>query len=126
MNLNQVTVPVSDLDRSVTFYNTLGLELIVYAHPHYARFMCPDGHTTFSLHLAEPAVSHGGIWLYFEVSDVDARVRELENLGIEFTSQPVDQTWLWREATLDDPDGNKLLIYRAGENRLNPPWRIKE
>ncbi|MEM7380928.1 MAG: VOC family protein, partial [Bacteroidota bacterium] len=37
---------------------------------------------------------------------------------------PRDQSWLWREARLKDPDGNTLILYHAGENRKNPPWRI--
>ena len=34
------------------------------------------------------------------------------------------QRWLWKEASLNDPDGNKIIIYEAGKNRKNPPWRI--
>ena len=50
MNLNQVTVPSRDLSISIPFYEALGLYLIVHSGPHYARFECPDGHSTFSLH----------------------------------------------------------------------------
>ena len=32
--------------------------------------------------------------------------------------------WLWREARLVDPSGNVICLYHAGENRLNPPWRV--
>ena len=39
---------------------------------------------------------------------------------------PTDQPWLWREAYLNDPDGNPLCLYHAGENRLNPPWRLTQ
>jgi hypothetical protein len=38
---------------------------------------------------------------------------------------PVDQPYLWREAILLDPDGHRVFIYRAGENRLDPPWRLR-
>lgn len=48
MNLNQVTVPSLDLAKSISFYKRLGLKLIVEALPHYARFVCPDGDSTFS------------------------------------------------------------------------------
>ena len=51
MNLNQVTVQVTDIGRATTFYQRLGLELIVSAD-HYARFLCPGG-ATFSVHVAE-------------------------------------------------------------------------
>lgn len=30
----------------------------------------------------------------------------------------------WREAILLDPDGHRVFIYHAGENRLDPPWRV--
>jgi len=32
---------------------------------------------------------------------------------------------LWREAELFDPGGNRILLYFAGQNRINPPWRIR-
>ena len=30
----------------------------------------------------------------------------------------------FNEARLKDLDNNQLIIYHAGKNRLNPPWRI--
>lgn len=125
MNLNQVTVPSRDLERSIPFYETLGLELIVKALPHYARFICPDGQATFSLHQVTELPKGEGLTVYFECLDLDARVEDLKRLGIVFDQGPKDQNWLWREARLRDPDGNRLILYFAGENRLNPPWRIK-
>lgn len=47
MDLNQVTIPSNDVNRSVDFYRTLGLQLIVDSIPRYARFECPDGDATF-------------------------------------------------------------------------------
>lgn len=123
MNLNQVTVPVSDIPKSISFYQTLGLKLIVES-PHYARFLCPDGNTTFSLHLAEELPSGNGISVYFECGNLDEKVEQLIEKGVSFDQLPKDQTWLWREAYLKDPDGNQLILFFAGENRINPPWRI--
>lgn len=123
MNLNQVTVEVSDIGRSVDFYRRLGLKLIVLSE-HYARLLCPGG-ATFSVHLAaEPSI--GGTLIYFECEDLDARVEALAAQGVAFDLAPTDQRWLWREARLSDPDGNRLCLYRAGENRVNPPWRVRE
>ena len=62
--------------------------------------------------------------IYFECEDVDEEVERLRSVGIKLEAEPVDQSWLWREAYLRDPDGNRICIYRAGENRLNPPWRL--
>ena len=124
MNLNQVTVPSKNLELSIPFYEAIGLKLIVKALPHYARFMCEDGGSTFSLHQSDDLPNGDGISVYFECTDLDDRVTRLRKEGIEFDLLPTDQTWLWREARLKDPDGNKLILYFAGENRLNPPWRI--
>ena len=124
MNLNQVTVPSKNIQKSITFYKKLGLELIVEALPHYARFVCPNGNATFSVHLVEELPKGDGIYVYFECDDLDERVGELEQKGIVFDELPNDKSWLWREARLKDPDGNKIILYFGGENRLNPPWRV--
>lgn len=126
MRLNQVTVPALDVERSIAFYLTLGLRLIVKA-PHYARFELPDGESTFSIHLMDDTsgAAHGPS-VYFECDDLDARVAALKAKGIAFDSGPADQTWLWREAWLTDPAGVKLCLYKAGEARRYPPWRVKD
>ncbi|WP_343747339.1 VOC family protein [Fluviicola sp.] len=125
MNLNQVTVPSSDIERSIAFYQKLGLELIVKS-PHYARFLCPDGNATFSVHLAEERPAGAGVSVYFECENLDQTVENLCAAGMLFDVLPKDQTWLWREAYLKDPDGNQLILFYAGENRINPPWRINK
>ena len=124
MNLNQVTVASTDVARSVGFYKRLGLVQIVDSVPRYARFVCPDGDSTFSIHVADRVARDFGVVVYFECNDLDERVAQLKRAGIEFDSDPVDQPWLWREAYLRDPDGNSICLYYAGENRLNPPWRL--
>ncbi len=125
MNLNQITVPVLDLSKSIGFYEKLGLNLIVVALPRYARFECPDGDSTFSLHQTNHLPTGDGIAVYFECDDLDKKVGELLDQGIHFFELPNDKTWLWREAHLKDPDGNHLILFHAGDHRKNPPWRIK-
>jgi len=124
MNLNQVTIPSIQLDRAVEFYKKLGLQLIVEAMPRYVRFECPDGEATFSIHLVESLPKENRAILYFENENLDEVVKKLVDQGIEFTEMPNDKSWLWREARLFDPDGNQLILYRAGKNRKNPPWRV--
>ncbi len=124
MNLNQVTLPVADFDRSVAFYRDMGFVLIVHSPPRYARFECPDGDSTFSLHTVDHPVNTAGLVLYFECSDLDARVQRLRDAGFEFTQLPADERWLWREARLRDPSGNLLCLFWGGGNRKNPPWRM--
>lgn len=125
MNLNQVTIPSADLLKAVPFYEALGLKLIVDSRPRYVRFQCPDGNATFSIHHTEQLPEGNGIHLYFECENLDEYVQELMQKGIQFEELPADTSWLWREARLKDPDNNQLILYYAGENRLNPPWRIQ-
>lgn len=124
MNLNQITIPSLDLTKSIPFYKKLGLKLIVKSLPHYTRFECPIGNSTFSIHQTDKLPRGDGIYVYFEVENLDEKVEELKSDGIKFDQEPTDQRWLWREARLKDIDGNQLLLYRTGENRLNPPWRL--
>jgi catechol 2,3-dioxygenase-like lactoylglutathione lyase family enzyme len=125
MNLNQVTIPSRNVPRSVDFYKTLGLILIVDSAPRYVRFECPNGDSTFSIHHVEHSISSDGIVVYFETQTLDAEYARLVELGIEFDSEPVDQQWNWREAHLRDPDGNRIILFCAGKDRKHPPWRIK-
>ena len=124
MKLNQVTLPALDLARSIAFYEALGFVLIVH-DDHYARFELPPDHATLSLELTGTPVGHGP-HVYFECDDLDARVGALKAKGIVFDSDPEDKSWLWREAWLSDPSGNKLCLYFAGGNRRFPPWRLSE
>lgn len=125
MNLNQITVPSQNLEVSIAFYQRLGFTLLVDSRPRYARFICPDGNTTFSLHYQDNLPTGDGISVYFECADLDKQVMDLKAKGFVFLEDPNDKPWLWREAHLKDPDGNQLVLYFAGENRLNPPWKVK-
>lgn len=124
MRLNQVTVPATDVTRAVKFYQRLGLIQIVDGGESYARFECPDGDSTFSIHRVDEAAAPSGVTVYFECDDLDARYAELRTAGIRFASAPEDMRWLWREARLHDPNGNEICLFQAGEHRKNPPWRL--
>ena len=124
MNLNQITIPSLDVEKAVNFYKTLGLHLIVEAFPGYVRFECPDGDSTFSIHKVDKLPKGDGLSIYFEDDNLDELVSSLQQKGIIFSELPEDRSWLWREARLKDLDGNNIILYSAGINRKNPPWRI--
>lgn len=126
MNLNQVTLPATAFDRSVAFYRSMGFTLIVHSPPRYARFECPEGDSTFSLHSVPNSVDSNGVVVYFECRDLDDRVERLLAGGFEFTQLPTNERWLWREARLTDPSGNVICLFWAGESRKNPPWRVDD
>lgn len=128
MRLNQVTLPCCDYTASVAFYTQLGLVQIVDSPPRYARFECPSGDggepATLSLHQTGDISPADFPAVYFEVDDVETEYKRLTGIGLLFEALPVDQRWGWREAWLRDPAGNRLCLYRAGEMRRYPPWRI--
>ncbi len=120
--LNQITLPCSDFEATRDFYRTLGLALIVENAPDYARFEAPGG-ATLSISRSDEAPS--GATVYFECDDLDEEVQRLSQQGLGFEHGPMNQPWLWREARLLDPSGNVVCLYRAGEARRYPPWRVK-
>ncbi|KZN66558.1 glyoxalase [Pseudoalteromonas luteoviolacea CPMOR-1] len=122
MNLNQVTLPVHNMPQAVEFYQVLGFKLIVDT-PHYARFECPTGGSSFSLSLETETFKNGAA-IYFEHKELDEWVEQLVAKGIQFEQLPTMERYLWKEAILIDPSNNKIKLYWAGENRLNPPWRV--
>lgn len=123
MRLNQITLPAVDIPASVEFYRALGFELIV-SSPHYARFRAPVGGTSLSVHVTDAVPDRSLATVYLECEALDAQVDALVARGFEFLHGPMDQPWLWREARLADPSGNVICLYHAGENRLDPPWRV--
>ena len=124
MNLNQITITVKNIEKSIAFYEMLGLILIVRS-THYARFECPKGDATFSISLKENQFENYGTTVYFELENLDQKVEELLLKGIQFDQLPTDKSYLWREANLKDPDNNHIKLFYAGDNRKNPPWRIE-
>jgi catechol 2,3-dioxygenase-like lactoylglutathione lyase family enzyme len=124
MNLNQVTIPVSNVVKSIPFYQSLGLKLIVHTHDRYARFECSPNGSTLSLHKVDQVAKGAQTIIYFEREDIDDFVKSLQQKGVQFEHLPKDQPWLWKEAKLYDPDKNPIIIYFAGKNRINPPWKL--
>ena len=122
--LNQVTVTGKDYDKSVAFYAALGLKQIVANPPDYARFET-EGGATLSVQIDAEEVIAPTTAIYLECDDLDARVEKLARSGIPFEHGPRNQPWMWREARLRDPDGNIVFLYKAGEARRFPPWRIE-
>jgi len=123
--LNQVTVTGTDYARSVEFYTRLGLKQIVGNPPDYARFETAGG-ATFSVQIDPEEKIIATTAVYLECDDLDERVEQLARSGIPFEHGPRNQPWMWREARLRDPDGNIIFLYKAGESRRFPPWRMED
>jgi len=125
LRLNQVTVTGKDYAKMVDFYRRLGLKQIVDSPENqYARFEA--GGATFSMQCDPEAEIGETVAVYFECDDLDERVERLARSGIPFEHGPRNQPWMWREARLRDPSGNTIFLYRAGEARRYPPWRLAD
>jgi hydroxymethylpyrimidine/phosphomethylpyrimidine kinase len=123
--LNQVTVTGTNYERSVEFYRRLGLKQIVDNPPDYARFESAGG-ATFSVQIDPEEKIIATTAVYLECDDLDERVERLAREGLPFEHGPRNQPWMWREARLRDPDGNIIFLYKAGEARRFPPWRMAD
>ena len=126
MRFNHITLIVTDLERSKAFYSVLGLVQIVDSPPRYARFRFPDGDATLSIEVTGGTPPPPSAQLFFECDSVDQTFAIMKAKGLVFEQEPTDMFYLWREARLRDPDGHDLRLYSAGENRLNPPWKMVE
>ena len=109
------TIPVTDLDRAKQFYGgILGLTLL-WENPASIRFGCGGG-TQLSVFRRGPSTADHTL-AHFEVSDIEAAVRELEARNVEFldytegplqTTGHIAQLGPARGAWFHDPDGNTL------------------
>jgi catechol 2,3-dioxygenase-like lactoylglutathione lyase family enzyme len=114
------TVPVTDLDRAKRFYGaTLGLTFL-WENPASVRFGCGGG-TQLSIFRRAPSTADHTL-AHFEVSDVEAVVRELEERDVRFidygegplqTTGHIAQIGPARGAWFRDPDGNILGLRQA-------------
>ena len=125
MNLNQVTIYTDKPVETAEFFQQLGLKIIVDSLPRYARLECTDGDSTLSIQESEDVQVSNNVVLYFECDELDRTVEELKSRGLTFEEEPTDRPWLWRQSYLKDPNGNKICLFYAGDNRKNPPWRVK-
>jgi hydroxymethylpyrimidine/phosphomethylpyrimidine kinase len=122
--LNQVTLTVNDYAKAVHFYALLGLKQIVDSPENqYARFETAGG-ATLSIQADPDEKVSATTAVYLECDDLDEQVERLARAGIPFEHAPRNQPWMWREARLRDPSGNIIFLYKAGEARRFPPWRI--
>ena len=111
------TLPVADLERAKAFYrDTLGLDLL-WENLASARFRCGEV-SELSL-FKRPATVTEHTLAHFEVTDIEAVVRDLETKGVAFvdydegplkTTNHIAQVGPARGAWFHDPDGNTLGV----------------
>lgn len=131
-----IEIPVSNMEKAVTFYeNVLGLKK-AYQHPVWTSF--DIGETSFALaasgtkgakvekakictscslcalrftsaKLKQDAPTAISV-LYFDVENLDAAYGKLKERGVKFITKPTKQAWGRRTAMMLDPDNNLLVL----------------
>lgn len=115
-----VRYQVQDVQRSVAFYNqTLGFSLDRQALPAFAQVSIGN----FKLILSGPGASGSrpmpdgrqqepGGWnrVVLEVSDLPARIRELQNEGVRFRNE-MEAGPGGKQVQIEDPDGNPIELF---------------
>jgi len=102
IKIPHITIGVSDLKKSVGFYQDIvGFEKLG-EWPTYALF--DVGGVTFGLQLK------GQLEICLLVDDLKKAYQHLKDKGARFATEPKDQPWGGQAATFIDPDGNKVTI----------------
>jgi methylmalonyl-CoA/ethylmalonyl-CoA epimerase len=115
-HVGQISLPVSDLDRSEKFYGALGLRKL---WRYQDQLFFDGGSVRLLLQKVEPAAapaSQGCI--YFRCADIAHAVGHLENGDLIFTQAPHRVAVLYDRdvwvAFFKDPDGHALALMQEG------------
>jgi methylmalonyl-CoA/ethylmalonyl-CoA epimerase len=126
LNLNQIgqiALPVTDVDRSEAFYETvIGLRKL-YRFGDLSFFDCAGVRLLLDK-VKEPANFKPQGCIYFRCADIALAVAELEKRGLAFTYPPhriarMDDHDLWM-AFFKDPDGHTLAIMQEAPKGYAP------
>lgn len=105
LNLSGLTLHVSDVERSLTFYKQLpGAQLMFHIPGRFAllRF----GGARLALLYDNKRPFH----LEFECADLDGMFQTFRELGIRTEGSPTARPWGERDFVLLDPDGNLVEV----------------
>lgn len=113
-----LTIMVSDMERSVRFYNdTLGLTLKFRAGNDWAELQAPG--VSIGLHPAgghAPTGAGGGMSLGLQVANIESAIQSLQEKGVEFP-HGWRASGALRLADFTDPDGTSLYLFQqAGQS----------
>ena len=113
--ISAVTLPISDMEKSVNYYSKIPNFKMVFGGPdtQFTSFLIDDGEKSYLNLKLDKSRSPNFGRIIFYVDDVDELFAYMTNnktiteLG-EFESKPQDATWGERFFHMLDPDGYKL------------------
>lgn len=103
-----------DLPRALSFYRDLLDATVSYrfpptGDPEYVGLDLGRSHLGIGQQTDAPTGDQRfSLWVYCD--DCDAAVSTLRAAGVPVIAEPVDQPWGERMATVEDPDGNRVII----------------
>lgn len=112
--IGQIAVPVSDIDRAITFYrNLLGIHFLFKAPPGLGFFDCDSLRLLLDASTGSQPGKYSSI-IYFKVPDLQAYYEDLSTRGVAFEGEPqlvakMPDHELWM-AFFRDPDSNLLAL----------------
>jgi methylmalonyl-CoA/ethylmalonyl-CoA epimerase len=121
--IGQIALSVRDVDTAETFYrDVLGLRRL-YRFGDLTFFDCCGVRLLLEKAHGPEDATHASP-LYFACADIALAVRELEQRGTTFTSQPhliaaMDDHDLWM-AFFEDPDGHTLALMQEAPKGYHP------
>jgi catechol 2,3-dioxygenase-like lactoylglutathione lyase family enzyme len=128
-NLAHVCFTVSDLERSIRFYqDSLGLSpAFDFTNPEGKRFgvyLTLGGRNFIELftgQLAQPAEGQSFRHICLEVDDILTTVSELKGKGVEVSEPKLGMDHSW-QAWITDPDGNRIELHDYTPESWQAPW----
>lgn len=118
MKLKNPMLAVTDMDRSVEFYNkVLGLQVVMDfgANKTLSGGLVLQTAETYGALIGGKEISFGGnnMEIYFEEEDFDSFARMLKEQSIVYVHPVTEHSWGQRAVRFYDPDGH---IIEVGEN----------
>ena len=112
--ISAVTLFVSEMDRAVDFYESLGFEVCYGGRGEpFTSFWAGPGYINLAAG-TPPSSLWGRVIIY--VSDVDAMYARALDAGHVAEAAPADASWGERYFHLRDPDGHELSFARPLSN----------
>ena len=112
--IGQIAVPVSDIERAVTFYREiLGMRFLFQAPPGLGFFDCAGVRLMLDAPAKAQAQNYSSV-IYYQVPDLHAAFETLSARGVSFEAEPhliakLPDHDLWM-AFFRDPDRNLLAL----------------
>ena len=104
--VSAVTLAVTDMDRSIKFYNKAGLDMIYGgSDSEFTSFQAGD--SFINLISIEHYTYNWWGRLIFRVCDVDSLFKSFSNMGLN-PEKPQDGNWGERFFHMRDPDGHEI------------------